>query len=165
MREGSQPGSQNSLIVWGQSIGAGVAVTAAATHLSNLPADLNGSRDGGIAGLVLETPFVSIRSMLATLYPQRWLPYRYLWPFLWNWWDSEAALRAIAATQTQSRVLLVQAEKDEIVPEDQMDRLEGLCRDLELKYSRKTVRGAFHTEVLTKRQGREVIARFLGHSH
>lgn len=59
------------LVLWGQSIGAGVASTATATHLSGtlhprLP----------ISCLILETPFTDVKSMLFALYPQKWLPYR-----------------------------------------------------------------------------------------
>ena len=69
------------LIVWGQSIGAGVATNLAArltTTDHTVPID----------ALILETPFLSIRAMLETLYPQRWVPYKHLWPFLRNHLDS-----------------------------------------------------------------------------
>ncbi|KAK3329317.1 hypothetical protein B0H66DRAFT_596907 [Apodospora peruviana] len=54
------------LLVWGQSIGSGVATNLAAT--GRLPATMP------IKGLILETPFLSVRAMLETLYPQKWLP-------------------------------------------------------------------------------------------
>src|SRR5437667_2012901 len=66
--------SNLGMILWGQSIGAGVAAAAGASYQSK----------EYIRSLILETPFTSIRDMLVALYPQRWLPYRYLWPFLWN---------------------------------------------------------------------------------
>ena len=51
----------------------------------NLREETEGSK---VDGLVLETPFTSIRAMLVAIYPQQWLPYRYLYPFLWNHWNS-----------------------------------------------------------------------------
>lgn len=57
--------SPDRLILWGQSLGAGVACSAARPH----------------SDLLLETPFVNVRAMLLALYPQKWLPYRYLGPF------------------------------------------------------------------------------------
>ena len=161
----SPPTPENSVILWGQSIGAGVATTTAATHLTNHPRASQVQQNKYISGLVLETPFVSIRSMLTALYPQRWLPYRYLWPFLWNWWDSEAALREIANSVARPSVLIVQAEKDEIVPDEQTDQLERVCREVGIDVTRKSVRGAYHTEVLAKGQGRMVIENFLRAPH
>lgn len=76
------------LLVWGQSIGSGVATNLAAT--GRVPASMP------IRGLLLETPFVSLRAMLETLYPQKWLPYKYLWPFLRNHLDSWANLGLMA---------------------------------------------------------------------
>ncbi|KAL1957339.1 hypothetical protein VTO42DRAFT_6128 [Malbranchea cinnamomea] len=76
-------------VLWGQSIGAGVATGLVAHHTQNMQ---NARK---LHGMILETPFLSIKSMLLAMYPQRWLPYRYLWPFLRNWWDSEDAVRRI----------------------------------------------------------------------
>ncbi|KAL9027374.1 MAG: hypothetical protein Q9196_004090 [Gyalolechia fulgens] len=66
--------SPTSLVLWGQSIGAGVATSAAAA-LSSRGYQAGGP---GLSGLLLETPFVSVRAMLTTIYPQKWLPYRQL---------------------------------------------------------------------------------------
>ena len=71
-------GTDTKVILWGQSIGAGVASTATATYL------LRNDQKLHIQGLILETPFSNIRSMLSAMYPQKWLPYGYLWPFLWT---------------------------------------------------------------------------------
>lgn len=144
------------LILWGQSIGAGVASTAAAeyiqhgTHQSKAP----------ITGLVLETPFSSIKSMLIALYPQQWLPYRYLWPFLWNHWDSEAALQRIADAEVRFKTLVMSATRDEVVPSGEAEKLERICRELKLEMERKKIIGALHTEATTRREGQDAIARF-----
>ncbi|CZT25295.1 related to alpha/beta superfamily hydrolase [Ramularia collo-cygni] len=150
------PNVQLGLILWGQSIGAGVASTAAAEYIrdSNLPCK------APISGLILETPFSSIKSMLIALYPQRWLPYRYLWPFLWNFWDSELALRKIAEAEHQFKVFLMSATRDEVVPPGEADKLERLCKELGLEMERKDIIGALHTEASTRREGQNAIARF-----
>ena len=151
----SDNGSQ--LVLWGQSIGAGVASTAAATYLTQ-------SSDNArppIAGLVLETPFTSVASMLVALYPQKWLPYRYLSPFLWNHWDSKAALRTIAGSGEVPRVLLLPATRDEVVPAEEADKLVRLCEELRVGCERKDVVGALHHEATTRRDGQEAVARFV----
>ena len=142
-----------------------MATTTAAAHFAKHSEQGQTRRGGAISGLILETPFVSIRDMLVTLYPQRWLPYRYLWPFLWNWWDSEVALRVIANARVRPSILIVQAGKDEVVPLEQTDRLEELCKDMALDVSRKSVGGAFHTEVLARGEGRIIIQKFLKEIH
>lgn len=146
------------LIVWGQSIGAGVATVALAQLSFAIPVESKKH----IVGLILETPFVSIRKMLSALYPQKWLPYRYLWPFLRNWWDSEQALRAIASDKDlRPQILLIPAAGDEIVPADQVNELEALCSELGLHHSRFDVRSALHHEVIAKADGRRTIVRFI----
>jgi acetyl esterase/lipase len=151
-------GSRLHMVLWGQSIGAGVAAGAASRLLqfrdpTSLP----------LCGLILETPFVSIRRMLISLYPQKWLPYRYLWPFLRNFWDNEEALRAAAATGALESVpiLLITAGRDEIVPSDQADELQILCQQLSLKVTRRDVQGALHTEATSKPDGRDAVVAFL----
>lgn len=145
------------LVIWGQSIGAGVATLAAASYLQ----DQSYANKPMLSRILLETPFHSIRSMLVTLYPQKWLPYRYLWPFLWNWWDSEHALRRIAQASQPPKILLVPAERDEIVPREQSDQLENVCKELKLDVQRKDVVGALHQDASFLPAGRKAIVQFL----
>lgn len=65
-------GEDVDLVLWGQSLGAGVAAQACVQYLQDRTPGLKAN----ILGLILETPFVSIRRMLAALYPERWVPYR-----------------------------------------------------------------------------------------
>lgn len=102
--------------------------------------------------------------MLTALYPQKWLPYRYLWPFLRSWWDSEAALQDASAASTEikaMRALIVTAEKDEIVPPDHADRLFSVCCELGIDVHRQSVPGALHTEAMAKQQGRNAVVEFV----
>ncbi|KAL8648922.1 MAG: hypothetical protein Q9226_005791 [Calogaya cf. arnoldii] len=156
------------LVLWGQSIGAGVAVSAAAA-LSSLKQRREGNMSGGdpavaspVSGLLLETPFVSVRAMLTAIYPQIWLPYRYLGPFLRNHWDSRAALRNIADPRVHHpRILILQAGNDELVPTTQGEELEETCRGLGLDVRRIVVSNALHNEAAAKGQGRRAIVDFL----
>lgn len=177
------PESDVKIVLWGQSIGAGVATTALATLMtqqtpsadSHPPSSPPQQNRLNIHSLILETPFLSIRSMLATLYPQRFLPYRYLWPFLRSTWDSGVAVGkiAIAARRPKGslrdgvpkKILILQAGKDEIVPAEQSEALERVCRHnlagVRVEVERVVVGGALHTEVMTKPAGRGVIVRHL----
>ncbi|CAD0115148.1 unnamed protein product [Aureobasidium uvarum] len=153
---GQDPGN-TEMILWGQSIGSGIAAYAASKHSeSSQTTDV-----ARISRLVLETPFVSIKSMLAAIYPDWWVPYKHLWPFLRSWWDSEDALRKIAESSYPPKVLMVVASGDEIVPRVQADQLETLCRDLRLDVTRKDVLGALHTQASTLEQGKRVISDWM----
>ena len=161
LQSGAKEDMESSIVLWGQSIGAGVATNLAAKYLHQ-QGEI-GKDKPNISGLILETPFLGIRSMLAALYPQKWLPYRYLWPFLRNWWDSETALRRVAAAgrAQRLRVLIVQAGRDEIIGVEQASSLEALCRDLNMDVERKVVAGALHTQAMARGEGREAVVSFL----
>ncbi|KAL8894597.1 MAG: hypothetical protein Q9192_004190 [Flavoplaca navasiana] len=159
-RELHRPSEQPiRIVLWGQSIGAGVATSAAAA-LSTSIQDKDGCSP--LSGLLLETPFVSVRAMLMAIYPQKWLPYRYLGPFLRNHWESRVALRTIANPRTRwPRTLILQAAKDELVPSSQGLELEETSRELGLDVKRIVVPNALHNEVAVKSQGRRAIVDFL----
>ena len=139
----------SNVVLWGQSLGAAAAVHAAR---SAPPARL--------AGLILETPFVSIRAMLTALYPQKWLPYRYLGSFLWNHWDSVEALREVKSASCPN-VLLLQAGKDEIVPSSHMGEIAAVAKSQGMNVKGVTVRDALHNNVVTSYQGKMAIADFI----
>jgi uncharacterized protein len=141
------------VIFWGQSIGAGVATNLAARHKLF-------SERLTLKMLILETPFTSVRDMLATIYPQKWLPYRYLWPFLRNHLDSWHALEQIAQQPSIAlpEVVILEAGRDELVPKSHGDALEDRCTSLGLKVERHVIQGALHTEVLSRAEGRAIAA-------
>ncbi len=120
-------------------------------------------RKTAIHGVVLGTPFVDIKSMLVALYPQKFLPYRYLHPFLRSSWDSGGTLRRVAAVGNISppRVLILEAGDDEIVPAGQAEILEQMCSDGGIACERKVVKGALHTELMARHEGRSLVASFL----
>lgn len=162
-------------IIWGQSIGAGVATTSLATWLSK-PETGERTKDIHISGLLLETPFTSLRAMLIELYPQKFLPYRYLGPFLKSTWDSEAAFtkigrvlantgedeRRVDGERSQLRVLLLEAGEDELVPKGDAARLLTICHNSKvMDAEHKVVSGALHTNVMMKSEGKKEIVSFL----
>ena len=153
------------IVLWGQSIGAGVATSAAAklalSQRNHSLATPHTTRTQ-VSGLLLETPFVSVRAMLTTIYPQKWLPYRYLGPFLRNHWDSRVALQTIGDSSiSPSQILILQAANDELVPSGQGLELEEICKSLNINVERKVVSNTLHTEVAAKPQGRQEIVGFL----
>jgi fermentation-respiration switch protein FrsA (DUF1100 family) len=151
------PGTPAELILWGQSIGSGVA--------TNLAAEMSMPENLRLNSLILETPFTSIRAMLEVLYPQKWLPYKYLWPFLRNHLDSTKNLGLIAdryrAKTSVPEILIVQAAKDELVPGELSQELYDRCVDLQLPVRRLSVNGAFHNDVMFRAEGRKAVSQFL----
>ncbi|CAI7670073.1 unnamed protein product [Penicillium pancosmium] len=127
------------IVLWGHSLGSAVASsvlskflttqgTMQAAHNKALPP---------ISGLIMEAPISSIKDMLISLYPQKWLPYRYLWPFSWNTWCTGTALENLGAWKAQNAkevqtnesahltrsqspavppILIISAENDEVIP-------------------------------------------------
>ena len=163
-------GEEVRFVLWGQSLGAGVAADAAAAVTRMATKEGNGRTR--IHGLLLETPFMSVKDMLLELYPQKWLPYRYLGPFLRNHWNSREALRRLADTSKGDsgqeggraieipKVLILQAGKDELVPASQGVELEACAREVGLDVSRLEVQGALHNEVTMKALGKAAIAKY-----
>ena len=147
------------VLLWGQSIGSGVATNLVVSSLvrPGLPR---------INGMMLETPFLSVRDMLAALYPQKWLPYRHLWPFLRNHLDSWENLGSIAklsrnAGRATPDILLLEAGRDEIVPAEHGEKLLQRCLDVGLPARKETVPRAYHNESMIRTEGRQAAAAFI----
>ncbi|KAK5657106.1 hypothetical protein OQA88_3634 [Cercophora sp. LCS_1] len=142
------------LFLWGQSIGSGVATNLAAS--GQLPVELP------VRGMILETPFTSVRAMLGVLYPQKWLPYKYLWPFLRNQLDSWANLGLIAESTRKGQVMphiyILEADRDELVPKEHGDALVQRCLDLEIPVEKGSTPVAFHSEAIARAEGKRLAA-------
>ncbi|EPT05370.1 hypothetical protein FOMPIDRAFT_1082587, partial [Fomitopsis schrenkii] len=107
----------------------------------------------------LENPFSSIGGMVRALYPQRWLPYRYLAPLAMGRWDALAAVRGMRLKSLLARLasgaLVLLSEKDEAVPTYSLGLptgdypgpavTEDSCRQL-------VIRGALHEHTWLHRQ-------------
>ena len=148
---------------WGQSIGAGIAMTAAANYINTECKSLTLKKRLLIGKILLETPFLSIRDMLNAIYPQVWLPYRYLWPFLTSNWEMRTAIQRIAIKESveSPQVLILQAGLDELVPHEHGLRLEKLFLNFGIQVQRVEAKDCLHTEVLTRGAGQDHIVRFL----
>lgn len=142
-------------VIWGQSVGSGFATNLAASGA--IPRHLEP------AIIVLETPFLSIRAMLETLYPERWLPYKYLVPFLRNHLDSYKNLGTIAASREANglappQIYILQAGRDEVVPASHPELLSRRCAELGLPVKTRVVDRAYHNNAM---DGRSFVADFL----
>ena len=142
-----------TVLLWGQSIGCGFATNLAAKGQFPPAIKLN--------GLILETPFTNVRAMLQALYPQKWLPYQYLWPFLRNHLDSWANLGMIAKRfpDTPPGIYIVEAGKDELVPANHGEELLQRCQRVGLPVERQKVRGALHNEAMVRVSGKQALAQ------
>jgi fermentation-respiration switch protein FrsA (DUF1100 family) len=166
------PDTDLKVILWGHSLGAAVASTATVTQLSTATASHEPAGQENpvpISGLILEAPISSIKDMLVSLYPQKWLPYRYLWPFSWNNWDVAAALEKIAHHREEALenarqvppIFILSAANDEVIPLWVADQLEEKAKTLGLDVERKDVKGAMHIEGPLKVDGRKALANFI----
>ncbi|KAF5017723.1 hypothetical protein F66182_10321 [Fusarium sp. NRRL 66182] len=141
------------ILLWGQSIGCGFATNLVAK--GQFPFGL------AVDALVLETPFTNVRAMLQAIYPQKLLPYQYLWPFLRNHLDSWTNLRMIAKRfpETPPGIYIVEAGKDELVPANHGEELYQQCQHVGLPVERRKVRGALHNEAMARAAGKQAIAQ------
>lgn len=147
------------IILWGHSVGAGFATNLVARLIRSAASEGYGTN---INSLILETPFTSTRAMLETLYPQKWLPYRHLWPFLRTRLDSSANMETIA-TRSSTDILMLVAEKDEIVPRHLTEALRQRGENLGLCVKYHIVPGSYHNEASSRGDGRQAIASFVLH--
>lgn len=161
---------RRKLMIWGQSIGAGVATNLTANYLHDPHAYRAQSQLGlqnesvTLSGLILETPFTNMRDLLFAFYPQKWHPYRYLSPFVRSHWDSLQSTQRIAeapADHKRPRIIMLEAGVDEVVPAGNAEQLERHCKKLGLDVERKVIRNALHSGVLAKRDGQVLVAQFL----
>ncbi|KAL4901712.1 Alpha/Beta hydrolase protein [Aspergillus multicolor] len=170
----TEEGHDLRIVLWGHSLGAAVASSALAKRLStSTETEPTGVKRDNVAGLILEAPISSIKDMLIALYPQKWLPYRYLHPFSWNTWDVAGNLERLAQhhksfseTGTANGgevppILLLSAENDEVIPLWVAEQLEAKGKDLGLDIERMNVQGAMHIEAPLKVEGRGKLVGFI----
>ena len=73
-----------------------------------------------------------MRIVLEILYLSKWLPYQHLWPFLRNHLDNWKALEVLkrhmkALGILSAIILILEAGKDELVPNLRYEQLEKRC--------------------------------------
>jgi len=109
----------NKIVVFGQSLGAGVATEIAV-------------RESCLA-LILEAPFTSIRDMARVAFP--WLP---IGPFLRTQYDNLAKIKKV-----QAPILVLHGDRDEVVPFDQGKRVFAAAPEPKEFY---TIQGSGHND-------------------
>ncbi len=109
------------IVLYGHSLGGAAAICTLAQLERSYDHTQPTPDFDRIRGLILENPFSSIPAMVRALYPQKWLPYRYLAPLAFDKWDSIAALSPHVGPETvlgrvAREMLILLSENDEIVP-------------------------------------------------
>jgi uncharacterized protein len=113
----------DKIVAVGFSIGSGVAATLGTTRK--------------LDGLILVTPFDSLRSVAQSLYP--WLP---IGPFFEHEIDAASALEKVDVP-----IAIIAAQLDEIVPAERTDALRTRCRELVFD---RTIAGAGHNDIYAR---------------
>ena len=139
------------IVLYGHSLGGAIAILHAVQHPST-----------PIAGIILENPLPSIPYMVRALYPQKWLPYHYLGPLVFDRWNAVGALEN--HTGRLPRSLWIRSGDDEIIPAD----VEGGEGGVRRMYGRWTgekrwvdVRGALHDTAFLRVGWKDEVRGFL----
>ncbi|EGO19268.1 hypothetical protein SERLADRAFT_402645, partial [Serpula lacrymans var. lacrymans S7.9] len=120
----------------------------------------------------LENPFASIPRMVQALYPERWVPYRYLAPLAWDKWDAVAAMRNAARNDVQSvlarivqsgDILVMLSEKDEVVPKAMGEEIWDVsaCANTNGRGKKVVVEEALHENAWEQRQWVREMRKFI----
>lgn len=153
-------GEDARVIVWGHSLGASVAVRtlasvalASSTPAFPTPAATLTQSRVRVDGLILENPFSSTPAMLRALYPQKWLPYHYMGPLVWDTWDALGDVRraaASASSQMEGRSGMGRGAMEcGSVGEEKSTSLEGVLPDMMVLLSARD-------ELVPNEQGRAI---------
>jgi uncharacterized protein len=141
------------LTIYGHSLGASIALCLLA-H----PGHKDVSKAATVVhGLVLENAFTSVPDMVRVFYPQRWLPYRYLGPFIRDRWDARAAAAShLFPRGLARRAMVLVSEQDEVVPPEMGREIFGA-----LRASDDTQEGREGVGSRMREQGRKLLGRFV----
>ncbi|KAF9494882.1 alpha/beta-hydrolase [Pleurotus eryngii] len=165
------------IILYGHSLGGAIAVCLTSqlsnSHIGNTPC-YSDPRYQQIKGLILENPFTSVPDMVQALYPERWLPYRYLAPLVFDKWDAYSAM--VQATNRQPGTpetildrlrpesMFLVSEKDEIVPPEMSLRLAAAASNpaaISDTPRSKIIEGALHENAWRTRTWRIEMTRYI----
>ena len=155
-QESEQSGKPPVLIFWGQSVGTGFATNLAVSP--NFPTSLR------LDSMILETPFLSMKEMLGAVYPDKWVPYRHLWPFLRNHLDNWGNMGTLArlgnaAGVTPPKIFILEAGRDELVPPSHSEGIFQRCEAVGLPVEKAVVPSAYHNEAMIRAAGKKAVTR------
>lgn len=157
------------IVVYGHSLGGAVSVCLLSQLFDTTQnhSQYHDHRYGRIRGLILENPFASIPEMVKAMYPNRWLPYRYLTPFVFDKWDAVAAICDAQASNSilarlSREMLVVLSEKDEVVPTIMGAELFAISRTEPSDIGGKVIiRDALHENAWQQRQWAKEVKKYL----
>ncbi|KAI0344482.1 hypothetical protein BDW22DRAFT_1471872 [Trametopsis cervina] len=153
------------IILYGHSLGGAAAVCLA--H------GINSADFPNVTGMILENPFASIPGMVQAIYPQRWLPYRYLGVFAFDRWDALREMQSLERPDSlldklKRSIMVVLSENDEIVPNDMgkafwhFAQLGGSQESTGAPLGRiVNIPGALHDDAWTKRQWQKELDSYM----
>ncbi|KNZ80838.1 Protein bem46, partial [Termitomyces sp. J132] len=159
------------VVLYGHSLGGAVALCLLAQP--NLSSLLGKDADR-LSGVILENPFTSVPAMIKALYPQKWLPYRYFTPFVWDRWDALGAVEKVDGETSLlrrlcGRMLVLTSERDEVVPKEMGPAIvrvvsDNSCGNGEgesLRTRLVVIRGALHEDGWTRKGWEDVVGVYL----
>ncbi|KAG5339232.1 hypothetical protein C0989_005082 [Termitomyces sp. Mn162] len=159
------------VVLYGHSLGGAAALCLLAQP--NLSSLLGKDADR-LRGVILENPFTSVPAMIKALYPQKWLPYRYLTPFVWDRWDALGAVEKLDGETSLlrrlcGRMLVLTSERDEVVPKEMgaaivravSDKSRGNREGESLRTRLVVIRGALHEDGWTRKGWEDVVGVYL----
>ncbi|KAK4692662.1 hypothetical protein P7C70_g9082, partial [Phenoliferia sp. Uapishka_3] len=144
-----------SIVLYGHSLGGAVV----ALYLARATEE----ERNRVRGVVLENPLPSIPYMVRALYPQKWLPYHYLGPLVFDKWDTLRALSSISTnSQPLPSSLWIRSGADEAIPNEE-ERGGGVEEMYEKWNGQKKwvrVEGALHDTAFLKEDWRKEMGAF-----
>ncbi|KAH8922308.1 hypothetical protein BT69DRAFT_1350982 [Atractiella rhizophila] len=104
----SEEKEDGRIVIMGHSIGAASAVGL----VDNLLSEGESLPDG----VILENAFTSIPQLVKEIYPNKWLPYRYLGWAVLDKWNAVKWMEKKRSDWQRIPLLMIRSEKDEVVP-------------------------------------------------
>lgn len=117
--------TQESTVVYGESLGTGVALKL----IAELPAPMP-------AGVVLEAPYTSLPDVVSNLHPQL----ESLIPYMTNIWDSRQNVAMLTAP-----LLVLHGTEDTLIPIEQGRQIHAAAPSVSKRFL--AVKGAGHTDI------------------
>ncbi|SCV67245.1 BQ2448_5891 [Microbotryum intermedium] len=111
------------IILYGHSLG-GAAALLLLLRQKQLPSQVRANSKA----LVLENPLPSIPYMVRVMYPQRWLPYHYLGPCVFDRWDAMGEVEKMhegSDSLKGLKTLWFRSGRDELIPTDKEEKNGG----------------------------------------